>query len=73
MKITLESTDKIVTLNGVPARLWQGTTEAGVPCHAFITHIAVDRTEDTSQFDQELEQHAAPRPEFEVYPVRMVI
>lgn len=41
MKITLESTSKIVELNGVPARVWEGKSESGIPCHAFITRIAV--------------------------------
>jgi len=45
MKVTLESTSKITTLvvNGedVPARIWEGKTESGIPCHAFITRIAV--------------------------------
>jgi hypothetical protein len=44
MKVTLESTTQIVTLEtasgAVPARLWQGHTDQGTPCHAFITRIA---------------------------------
>ena len=30
MKITIENTDKIVTLNGVPARIWEGKTDSGI-------------------------------------------
>ena len=73
MKITLESTEKVVQLNGVPARIWQGTTESGVPCHAYITRIAVDKADDTSQFERELQEHAAPRAELAVIPLRMII
>lgn len=73
MKITLESTDKIVTLNGVPARIWQGTTESGVPCHAYITRVGVDRTEDTSEFERELRETATPRAELATIPLRMVL
>lgn len=44
MKITIESTDKIVEfeIDGarVPARAWEGKTEAGVPVLAFITRIS---------------------------------
>ncbi len=44
MKITIESTSKIVTVetrNGpIQARVWQGETESGIPVHAFITRIA---------------------------------
>lgn len=73
MIVTIESTDKIVTLNGVPARIWQGATESGVPCHCYITRIAVDKGEDTSQFERELQEHAAPRAELEAIPMRMVL
>jgi hypothetical protein len=73
MKIELESTTKLVTLNGVPARLWQGRTAAGVQVHAFITRIAVDRSDDTSQFEAELVEQTSPRPELDVYPLRMIL
>jgi hypothetical protein len=36
MKVTLESTTKIVDINnGVKARLWEGRTESGIEVHAF--------------------------------------
>ncbi len=43
MKITVENTTKIVTLNGVPARIWEGFTESGIKCHCYITRIAIDK------------------------------
>jgi hypothetical protein len=74
MKVLLESTDKVVTFNGIEARLWQGTTESGVECHAFITRIGVDKTADVSQFERELLEKPAPhKAEFDVYPLRMVL
>ena len=45
MKITIESTSKIVSLNGIPARIWEGETENGIKVHCFISRIAVDRNE----------------------------
>lgn len=65
MKVTLESTTKIVelaTASGiVPARIWEGQTEKGVACHAYVTRIAVHKKEDASQFEKELlEQHQPP-------------
>lgn len=39
MKITIESTDKIVYLNGIPARIWEGETASGICVHCFITRI----------------------------------
>lgn len=73
MKITIESTDKVVELNGVPARLWQGATDSGIQCHAFITRVGVDKNADTSQFERELLEQTAPRPELEVYSLRMIL
>lgn len=56
MKVTLESTTQMTTLNGIPARIWEGHTESGIPVHAYITRIAVDAKEDTTQFEQELQE-----------------
>lgn len=65
MKVTLESTDRIVHLvvNGqdVPARLWEGNTESGIPCHAFITRIAIAKGLDATQFERELQECRPPR------------
>ena len=74
MKVTLESTGQIHFLNGQRARLWQGTTESGVECHAFIIRIAVDKGADTSQFERELEATVPPRAELvTAYPMRMIL
>jgi len=37
MIINIESTIKIVELNGAPARVWEGKTESGISVHCFIT------------------------------------
>jgi hypothetical protein len=83
MKITLESTTKMVTLvvNGrnVPARLWEGTTERGIPVHAFITRIgptipeAELTAEQDAEFQRDLQQQKAPSPGMEVYDMRFFI
>jgi hypothetical protein len=66
MKAMIESTTQIVQLvvNGreVPARIWEGHTEAGVPCHFFVTRVAVANEEDSSQFAAELQEHKPPTP-----------
>ena len=74
MKAQIESTTKIVTLvvdgQPVPARIWEGRTEAGIPCHFFITRVAVAKDVDSSQFDAELQEHAAPSLEIQkAYPI----
>ena len=78
MKIAIESTTKTVELkvNGaiVPARIWEGHTESGIPVHCFITRIAVHKDQDASQFERELQEHAAPSFEIDrVYPLRMIL
>lgn len=54
MKVTLQSTDKIVTVNGQPARIWEGTTERGTPCFAIIPRIACPINANAAEFEQEL-------------------
>ena len=73
MKMTIESTTKMVELNGVPARIWEGETESGIKVHCFITRIGVDLDSDQSQFQRELQEHRPPSPEIEAYPLRLLI
>jgi hypothetical protein len=74
MKVTLESTDQIVDINGVPARVWEGTTAAGIPCHALITRIAVHKNDDATEFERELQETRPPSPALrDVYPARLVL
>lgn len=79
MKVTLESTNKITLLVGdsggaVAARLWEGFTESGIPCHAFITRIAVSTQKDASEFERDLLETRAPSEELaETIPSRMVL
>lgn len=73
MKITITSTEKVVKINGVPARIWQGETESGIEVHCFITRIAAPLDADNEQFVRELQSHEPPRPELESYPSRMII
>src|SRR3990172_7172962 len=60
MKITLESTSHIVNLiNGglpVPARIWEGTTESGIPVHCYITRIAAPASYDQNEFLRGLQE-----------------
>jgi len=78
MKVTLESTSKITFLvvNGqeVPARVWEGMTESGIPCHAFITRIAVNAQHDASDFERDLQETRAPSAELQrAIPIRMIL
>ena len=76
MKIQLESTTQITEVNGVPARVWEGTTETGIKVIALITRIAISIDEDPEvhdQFRKELSECKAPSAEVAVYPLRMIL
>ena len=73
MKITIESTSKMVFFNGVPCRIWEGKTESGIPMHCFITRIGVAANEDQTEFVRELEEHKPPSPEVQAIPLRMIL
>jgi hypothetical protein len=73
MKLTIEQTSKIVHLDGVPARLWEGRTESGIPVHCYITRVAVRDDLDLSQFEQELSEQKAPSAEMAAIPLRLIL
>jgi hypothetical protein len=84
MKITIESTDKIVELVGndiaAPARVWQGETDSGIPVQVFVTRIAPEIHRDhpdidrlTARFERDLQLCAEPRETVRAIPLRMII
>ncbi|HMG94377.1 MAG TPA: hypothetical protein VK589_30160 [Chryseolinea sp.] len=46
-------------------QLWEGTTENGIPMHAFITRVAVARDQDATEFEKTLQEHTAPSVEIQ--------
>jgi len=60
MRIQIEATEKITTIDGVPVRLWEGVTESGVKCKVFVHRIAVHKDDDSGQFDRELQEQMPP-------------
>lgn len=73
MEILLHQTTKIVELNGVPARIWEGHTAGGIAVHAYITRIAVANTDDQREFEAELETTAPPSVDVAAIPLRLLI
>lgn len=73
MTMTITSTSKVVTLDGVQCRVWEGSTERGVKVHCFIPRVAVRNGLDTAQFEAELQEQAVPSPEVEAIPLRMIL
>lgn len=60
MKLMIEATDQLTEIDGVPARVWNGTTEGGVECKVFVHRIAVHESADASQFERELKEQMPP-------------
>lgn len=74
MKITIESTSKMVLLNGVPARVWEGQTDNGINVHCFITRIGVARNEPRiSEFETQFKECRVPSPEIEAFSLRLIL
>ena len=60
MKLQIEATEYLTEIDGVPVRLWEGTTEAGIPCKVFVHRVAVRGDRDSTQFDRELREQMPP-------------
>lgn len=81
MKLTIESTEKVIELKmgsgaWIPARIWEGTTSTGIPVHCFITRVAVPdnlEPDQYKQFNRELREHSAPSLEVEAIPLRLIL
>lgn len=73
MKITVESTTKTVTVNGVQARIWEGQTDSGIPVHCYVTRVAVHEGQDCAQFEKELRECRQPSADVQAIPMRLVL
>lgn len=73
MKVTIESTTKIVKANGIDCRVWEGKTERGIEIVCLIPRIAVRLGQDQTQFEEELQEQRPPSPDTEVFPMRMIL
>ena len=72
MKITIESTSRVVEASGIKCRVWEGVSEGGVKVSCLIPRIAADAEQDLAQFEAELQEHAAPSA-IVAFPLRMVL
>ncbi len=60
MKIQIESTSNLTTMDGVPVRHWKGRTESGIECDVFVHRIAGHKGQDSAQFESELKEMDPP-------------
>lgn len=76
MRITIESTDRVVQVSAgagerVPARVWEGHTERGVP---VATRIAAHLDSNQEEFEQDLKETRPPSNHaIEAFPMRLIL
>jgi hypothetical protein len=74
MLIILKNTDKLIDVNGIQSRLWEGKTDTGIFVSCLIIRIAVEAKEDQTEFDRELIECRPPSPAADqAFPVRLVV
>ena len=76
MKANLQSTNKLVNINDVTARLWEGETETGMKVSAFIVRVAVDQDSELKvkqQLFDELQQCVPPSDTWRDLPNQLFI
>jgi hypothetical protein len=74
MKITIENTSRLTSVNGVPARVWEGATDSGIPVICLVTRVAVKNGLPTAQFEAELKEQKPPSEDAcEAIPLRMIL
>jgi hypothetical protein len=61
MRIQMESTEMIVTINGgVKTRIWNAVTEDGVQCFAFVACLGFRADQPLIEVEKELLEVASP-------------
>lgn len=72
MRVTIESTTRIVSADGIDCRVWEGQTEKGVKIQYLICRVAVLPGEDISQFEAELKELKPPSI-VQAFPLRLIL
>lgn len=60
MKITVQSTTKIVHANGVRCRVWEGQNESGLKLSCLVASITPNKEDDRRGFEAELGETPLP-------------
>jgi len=61
MKIQMEATEHVVSIDGVECRIWNAVTDSNIPCLVFVHRIAVRDEDDHEKFEQML--FTRPQPQ----------
>lgn len=78
MKITIESTNRVVTVESegamMPARVWEGVTENGVKVVAVIVRVVCHKDDDAAEFERDLKVCRPPSGmAMDAIPLRLII
>jgi len=73
MEMTLQSTSKIVEIDSVPARVWEGVSARGIPVRAYINRVVAKRSDDSQAFQLELQEHTAPSAVVAALPTHITL
>lgn len=71
MKVTLESTTKVVSIDGQATRVWEGQTESGIAVIAMVAIIGAKNEQARSKFSHELSVHKKPSASANAVPAFM--
>lgn len=52
MKILMESTPHLVTVDGIECRIWNAVTETDIQCLVFVHRVAVRNSENQQEFSE---------------------
>jgi hypothetical protein len=61
VRIQIEPTEKMVEVDGVPCRVWNGVTEKGVQVFLFVHRVAVAVEDDSAELDAALREVSEPK------------
>ena len=75
MTATMHPTDKVIEFNGVPARIWEGTTDQGTPIMAFITRVTPGECTQAQadEFREALQEVKAPSVAAKSIPLNLIL
>jgi hypothetical protein len=77
MKVHIEPTSRVVELvigdQAVPARIWEGTTDNGIPVICWVTRVAAERDNDLAELDAALAEQRPPSRGALSFPLRMIL
>jgi len=71
VKITIEPTPQIITIEGHECRRWLGITDQGIRCDVFVRRLCVGRDQDCEAFERELRE--MPQPTAPAIDLRLLI